>query len=156
MTEPAAGLDATDRTLEEVEARPWGEPPADASYLVARCHALRRLPLDELEIEDLRMLLGQSIGAPTLVPRALRVLSDDPLAEGDFYRGDLLAAVLRLDDSYWAAHLDQRAALAGIVDRVDLGDDHGTDDDLRQLVTSFLVDPDERGGSLADGSSEVR
>ncbi|MGI3784368.1 MAG: contact-dependent growth inhibition system immunity protein [Janthinobacterium lividum] len=76
----ATGPSATGRTLEEIEAQPWDDPPANASSLVARSYGLRRVPLVELGTEDLRILLGQSIGAPTLVPFALRMLADDPLS----------------------------------------------------------------------------
>lgn len=135
----ATGPRATGRTLEEIEAQPWGDPPTDASYLVARSYALRRVPLVELGTEDLRILLGQSIGAPTLVPIALRVLADDPLAEGDFYPGDLLAAVLRLDDAYWIAYPEQRNQLIAIARRVDPAAEDVTSTDLPGLVDAFLA-----------------
>ncbi|MFC7276617.1 contact-dependent growth inhibition system immunity protein [Paractinoplanes rhizophilus] len=39
----------------------------------------------------------------TLVPLALDQVEQDPLAEGDFYPGDLLDALIRrVPDSYWA------------------------------------------------------
>lgn len=57
-------------------------------------------------------MIGQRIGLPHLVPLALDVLEQDPLAEGDFYPGDLLRNVCRVPDSYWAEHPDQAARLA--------------------------------------------
>lgn len=146
----ATGPSATGRTLEEVEAQPWGDPPANASYLVARSYALRRVPLVELGTEDLRILLGQSVGAPTLVPLALRVLADDPLAEGDFYPGDLLAAVLRLDDAYWTAYPEQLKQLIGIARRIDPATADLTNTDLPQLVDALLAgraDQGDHGGT---------
>ena len=46
---------------------------------------------------------------------ALEALAKNPLAEGDFYPGDLLAQVRKVDQSYWDDHPDQAAALAGIL-----------------------------------------
>lgn len=44
-----------------------------------------------------RALLAQNEGVDDVLPRALALLRDEPLTEGDFHPGDLLIAVLRLD-----------------------------------------------------------
>lgn len=111
----------------------------DATFRVRRCHQLRKTPLAEFATEDLRIMIAQAIGATTLVPMALPTLTRDPLAEGDFYPGDLLAVVLRLDEGYWEAHPEQAAAAVEIAERVDVDDEDtlvGTD--LPQLISSFL------------------
>jgi predicted kinase len=92
------------RSLEDLENDAWGDPPADATRLVRIGHQLRRKPIRELSVEDLRLLIGQQIGLSFLVPVALDVLKSDPLAEGDMYEGDLLRALLRVDSSFWAQH----------------------------------------------------
>jgi hypothetical protein len=94
-------------TIEEREGKAWGEPPADASRLVRRCHELRTQPIAELSIEDLRLLIGQGIGLEWLVPVALDLLEDDPLAAGDLYEGDLITSVLGVPESYWAGATDE-------------------------------------------------
>jgi contact-dependent growth inhibition (CDI) system CdiI-like immunity protein len=99
-------------TIQQIEGSDWGDPPADGSTLVTRCTQLRRKPLAELTVEDLRIMLGQEIGVPILLPLAIEILTADPLAEGDFYPGDLLVAVLRLPDSAWSGRADQRERLA--------------------------------------------
>lgn len=91
-------------TLEELDGQRWGDPPADATYLISTVHRLRRKPIAELTVEDLRVLINQQVGLRWLVPRALEVLREDPLAGGDLYPGDLMAAVRRVDESFWAAH----------------------------------------------------
>jgi len=78
------------KSLQELEAQDWGDPAYD-SHLVTECHRLRRVPLRELTAENLRIMIGQQIGLPQLIPLALELLSGDPFAPGDFYRGDLLA-----------------------------------------------------------------
>lgn len=81
------------RTLEQLEGQVWPEPDF-GSPLVIRGHALRKPAIGTLSVEDLRLLLGQDIGTPYLLPRALRILEEAPLAEGDFFPGDLICAVM--------------------------------------------------------------
>ena len=104
-----------DPSLEEIDGRPWGDPPADATRLVAVVHRLRRVPIGRLDVEGLRLLIGQREGLPALVPLALERLEADPLAEGDYYPGDLLAAVLAVPSAYWQDHPEQRNRLSGVL-----------------------------------------
>ncbi|MET9482692.1 contact-dependent growth inhibition system immunity protein [Streptomyces sp. NPDC006638] len=92
------------RSLEELERDRWGEPPADASRLIATVHALRSRPVETLTVEDLRLLIGQDVGLPVLLPLAVEVLRENPLAEGDMYEGDLLSGVLTRSPAVWGAH----------------------------------------------------
>jgi CDI immunity proteins len=82
-----------DKTLDELEGEVWGEPEWH-SGLVIRCHQLRTKPVDEFSIGDLQIMIGQKIGLPHLMPRAIEALKRDPLAEGDYYPGDLLNSVI--------------------------------------------------------------
>jgi hypothetical protein len=71
--------------------------PTEDSYkssLVERCEALYTKPLGEFTPGDLRVMIGQEIALQYLVPLALDILTADPLVEGDYHPGDLLAAVL--------------------------------------------------------------
>jgi len=107
-----------DVSLEDIDGRAWGDPPADATRLVTEVHRLRRVPIGHLNVEDLRLLIGQHESLDVLVPLALEKLAADPLAEGDFYPGDLLAAVLTVPSTYWHAHPPERDRLAPVVDAV--------------------------------------
>jgi hypothetical protein len=95
--------------LDVLDPPRWEPPPPGATRLVRRCHELRSVPIQRLSVEDLRLLIGQAIALPVLVPFALKVLRSDPLVAGDFYAGDLLATVLRIDSRFWEEHreLDQ-------------------------------------------------
>jgi hypothetical protein len=86
-----------DETLDELEGVRWGEPTFE-SHLVRTCHHLRTKPIDHFTVEDLRIMISQQIGLPHLMPRAVGVVEREPLAEGDFYPGDLLAAVIGAAD----------------------------------------------------------
>jgi hypothetical protein len=101
-------------SLQELENDDWGEPTF-GSYLVTTVHRLRRKPLKDLTVEDLRLLIGQGIGLRFLVPLAVEQLELDPLVAGDFYPGDLLAAVLRVGDAYWMRHPDIASRLCGAI-----------------------------------------
>ena len=94
-----------DQSLEQLEAVAWDKPSFESS-LVLRCHDLRRKPLRDLAVDDLRLLIGQKIGLEFLVPLALEHLQQDPLVAGSLFRGDLLAAVLRIEEGFWNEHDD--------------------------------------------------
>ncbi|UWR13794.1 contact-dependent growth inhibition system immunity protein [Sulfitobacter sp. M368] len=81
-------------TLEQLESQVWPEPDFN-SRLVTTCHQLRKKRLGDFSVEDLRIMLGQSIGAKYLLPRAVEILRNNPFAEGDFFEGDLLVAIAR-------------------------------------------------------------
>ncbi|MEV4813279.1 contact-dependent growth inhibition system immunity protein [Micromonospora avicenniae] len=102
-------------TIEQLERDVWPSPGPDATFLVRRCIELRRKPITEFNVEDLRIMLGQGIGVPALLPRAVRVLLRDPLAEGDYFPGDLLSNVLRLPDSAWSSLGPERKQLAKVL-----------------------------------------
>ncbi|MFD7417457.1 contact-dependent growth inhibition system immunity protein [Kitasatospora purpeofusca] len=90
-----------DRSLEELEHDRWPAPSGDETRLVATVLALRRKPVGDLTVEDLRLLIGQGVGLVHLLPLAVDVLRGDPLAEGDMYEGDLLATVLSRGAEVW-------------------------------------------------------
>jgi hypothetical protein len=90
----------TTKTLETLEKDIWGEPEYE-SYLVTTCHRLRKKQLKDFDIEDLRIMIAQRVGLKFLVPLAIDRLKENILAEGDFYEGDLLKAVLTSDTNYW-------------------------------------------------------
>jgi hypothetical protein len=105
------------KSLQELEGEDWGEPTYD-SHLVKACHNLRRKPLIEFTVEDLRTMIGQSIGLIYLVPIALDRLETEPLAEGDFCPGDLLTAVLRVDEQFWVSNRDLLQRFGKIVQTI--------------------------------------
>lgn len=108
------------RSLEEIENDRWGDPPADATRLISAAYALRTRPVGALDAEGLRLLISQQIGQHTLIPLAIDQVERNPLAEGDFYPGDLLDALMRrVPESYWQAHEDQRARVRAVAEALD-------------------------------------
>ena len=104
-----------DQTLDELEEVEWGPPQYDTA-LVTNAHRLRRVPLKQFRIEDLRLMIGQKVGLEYLIPIALDHLEANPLAEGDCYPGDLLAAVARVPDGFWR---DRGALVPRVVSAID-------------------------------------
>ena len=86
-------------TLEQLESKVWPEPDFN-SRLVVTCHKLRKKRLEDFNVEDLRIMLGQSIGAKYLLPKAIEILRKKPFAEGDFFEGDLLVAIARHPENF--------------------------------------------------------
>ncbi|WP_431953664.1 contact-dependent growth inhibition system immunity protein [Actinacidiphila sp. bgisy167] len=122
-----------DRSLEELERDCWPTPSADDTRLVTTAHALRRRPIGELTVEDMRLLIGQDIGLPYLLPLAVEVLRENPMAEGHMYEDDLLSAVLTRDPSLWAEFPELGRQLRGLVSKLT-----GLPTDVRQKVERFL------------------
>jgi CDI immunity proteins len=131
-------------TLDDLEGVVWGEPTFP-SGLVTRCHELRRKPVSEFTLADIRLLIGQSISLPILMPRALAALGADPLVEAFYYPGDLLSAVVRADRAFWQQHpelltgahsIAERAAIALCSGTIDL--DPATRSALLVEVEGFL------------------
>lgn len=92
-----------EKSLESLDNCTWKSDPEETSYLVRTCQALRKKRLSEFEVEDLRVMIGQGIGLKYLIPMAIEVLSENILAEGHHYEGDLLMMVLKSDPAYWKA-----------------------------------------------------
>jgi hypothetical protein len=127
------------QSLEQLEDGPWPQPSFD-SYLTGEIQRLRSVPIRQLRVEDLRLLIGQSLGLRFLVPLALEHLVAHPLAAGDFYPGDLLKNVTGVDESFWDDHPELRRQLVGVLEgalpRIDKA---RTSDELRAELTLGLT-----------------
>jgi hypothetical protein len=90
------------KTLESLEKKVWPALPADEQdWLIITCNKLRKKPLKEFLIEDLRTMIEQDIGLKYLIPIAIEELESNILVEGDCYPGDLLRCILTGDEKYW-------------------------------------------------------
>jgi hypothetical protein len=129
-----------DKTLEELDGRNWGEPEFNSSVVV-NCHRLRRVPLRDFTVEDLRLMIGQEIGLEYLIPLALEHLARNPFAEGEFYPGDLLKSVLGVRREFWIQHPDLRQEMDSIVENAasNFGkiEDDGIAESIRNVLNSF-------------------
>jgi hypothetical protein len=76
----------------------------------------RAAPLTGLTAEDLRQRIERQHSLRRLVPIAIDILEQNPLAEGAYYPGDLLYAVLRVDVAYWRGNREQWERMDEIVE----------------------------------------
>lgn len=105
-------------TLEALEKDRWDEPDFK-SHLVTECHRLRKVPIGEFSTENLRIMIGQGFGLPFLVPIALERLAANPFLSGDFYPGDLLLSVVKVDSKFWQDNPRLMAELQDVMGQVD-------------------------------------
>jgi len=130
--------DESKRTLDAVDPPAWGPARPDATFLIKRCHELRTKPLIDFTVEDLRIMIGQQVALNHLVPLALDRLRWGPPVEGNYYPGDLLASVLRVDAAFWERSPDltveMRKLAEGVRERM------GLDRELRELIKTFIQD----------------
>ena len=74
----------------------------DSTRLVLKITSLRKKPIADFSIEDMRICINQNESLVYLIPLAINQLTKDILAEGDFYEGDLLMAVIKSEKAFWA------------------------------------------------------
>ncbi|MBN0045313.1 hypothetical protein JS756_14580 [Streptomyces actuosus] len=108
-----------EKSIEELEGDRWPAPARDSTTLVRGIHELRRRPIKDLAVEDLRRLIGQGVGLRWLLPVALDYLRETAPEESvtGWYDDDLLSAVLTRKGPTWrsepalARHLDETVRL---------------------------------------------
>ena len=88
------------KSLQQIENQDWTYPD-DKSHLANECKRLWKVPLCELNTENLRLLIGQKVSLKYLVPLVLDILEKDPIAEGNLFKGDLLNSVINLPEDFW-------------------------------------------------------
>jgi hypothetical protein len=148
-TERQIPADKSKVTLDTVDPPAWGPAPPGATSLIKRCHELRTKPLVDFTVEDLRLMIGQQVGLTRLVGLAHRRLRADPLVQGDYYPGDLLASVLGVDAAFWEPRLDPEVSARQLAES--LRDRSDLEPGLRKLIETFIRDHPARS---ADGFSD--
>ena len=125
-----------DNTLEQLENDVWPDP-GETTGLIKKIHALRKKPLKDYSIEDLRVFIGQNCSLYYLIPLAIEKLRVNILIEGDFFPGDLLKSVLDSDKSYWVQHSDNWKAVIDLFEANKYLLD--SDNAFRQITKSYMA-----------------
>jgi hypothetical protein len=141
-TERQIPADKSKVTLDTVDPPAWGPAPPGATSLIKRCHELRTKPLVDFTVEDLRLMIGQQVGLTRLVGLAHRRLRADPLVQGDYYPGDLLASVLGVDGAFWERSPDLDVEVGKLAK--DLRGRTELEPGLRELIDTFIRDHSAR------------
>lgn len=74
------------KSLQDLDERDLGDGTYFPSHVVLTCHALRRKPLCEFNIEDLRLMIAQRQSLEYLIPLAIERLEQKPLVAGTSIR----------------------------------------------------------------------
>ena len=91
------------KSLEQLEGDIW--PPCEFdSPVILESHKARKIPVQELSLEQLRLLVSQHLSLHILVPLAQDILWQNPMVQAKHYNGDLLCAVASLPDPFWEKH----------------------------------------------------
>ena len=88
-------------SIENLERNNWGEVPLDESSIIQRLYRLRKVPLADFSTDDIRFMIIQETGLPFLLTLAIELLRNNLYAEGNYYEGDVLAAILKIKPVNW-------------------------------------------------------
>ena len=94
---------------------PLTKDATDSSALAASCLGLYEKPLKDFTVENLPVMIGQSIGLEFLIPLAVELLRENPFIKGDYYPGDLLSATMQVEPGFWQTHRDLYWSVSEIV-----------------------------------------
>lgn len=97
------------KSISELEGWKWrGEIPMEETHsnLEYRFYKLHDIPLSDLDLSDIRFLIGQNSGLEYIVPFAISKLKENIFIEAEYYPGDLLCSLLLINDdpNYWSIH----------------------------------------------------
>jgi hypothetical protein len=104
------------KSLFNLKMIPIPHPDDNPTPLVKEIHELINLPLSKYSIENLRLMIGQEVGLPYLIPLAIERLSDDLFAEGDMYEGDLLSNVVNISLCFWEQNPELKAQVNHLIE----------------------------------------
>lgn len=107
------------KSISELEGWKWkGVIPNRETHSGVECrfYELHSKPISELDIYDIRFLIGQNSGLEYLVPYALNKLKEDIFLEVEYYPGDLLCSLLQINNepNYWVTHHETKQALINL------------------------------------------
>ena len=105
------------KSIEQLENDVWKKSIEFPSGLIINCHNYRKIPINELTIEQLRLLISQKIGLNYIIEFGINELGKNILAEGDFYEGDLLMAISSLPNVFWNENKTEFLRFKNIVER---------------------------------------
>lgn len=131
------------KTISQLLHHEWvgPTPTHDDSFIQQNLYRLYHTIVADLDIEDVRFLINQEILLDDMMPIALGYLRMNILAEGDFYEGDLLNAVLSVSNIFWENHLELKMSLKTLLTRISALLNHLTfQEKLLEIPKTFLFD----------------
>ncbi len=121
------------KSIEELSGYYWFAPDFH-SNVVLKSHALRRKPLAELSLEDIRMGVMQQVGVSYLVPVALEAVEKDPFVESLNFEAEIALTLLNIPFEYWQAHPELRTRMQRVYERIEETKDTQDDYWLKHIL----------------------
>jgi hypothetical protein len=88
-----------EKSIDELEG--YAPSSSVSTKVVEDVLVARKIPVAQLMPAQMRLLISQRQGTKYLVPFVVELLEKEPWIEADYYPGDLLALVARLDPGFW-------------------------------------------------------
>ena len=105
------------KSIKQLEKDYSTDPSEFPTGLVENCYKYRKIPIEDLNIEQLRLLISQNIGIEYIIGIVLKTLERNVIAEGDLYEGDLLNAVSKIPSEFWNENKTEFGIFKSIVER---------------------------------------
>lgn len=107
----------------------------DQEYpLPAWYREVRHRPLSDLGIEDIGKACRQNVHVDYVVPLAINVLNDNPIA-GEMYDGELLVALADIPSQFWIDRMEMSRKVRVIIERAK----PELDDDIRKEIERLTL-----------------
>lgn len=131
------------QTLSDMLHKEWrDEIPYDDSSVVQHMYYLFHTPSRRWTVEDYRYLVGQKTGLDIILPKVFEILQFDIKADGGFFEGDLLDAVLGISPDFWKEHQELYDTACRLI-RNNMETlsktEYSTDKELLENATAFLA-----------------
>ena len=105
------------KSIKQLEKDYSTDPSEFPTGLVENCYKYRKIPIEDLNIEQLRLLISQNIGIEYIIGIVLKTLERNVIAEGNLYEGDLLNAVSKIPSEFWNKNKTEFGIFKSIVER---------------------------------------
>ena len=131
------------QTLSDLLQEEWrDEIPYDDSSVVQHMYYLFHTPARRWTVEDYRYLVEQETALDIILPKVFEILQFDIKADGGFYEGDLLNAVLQINADFWEQHKDLYNTACMLI-KNNMGTlsktEYSTDKKILEDATAFLA-----------------
>lgn len=108
-----------DKSISDLEGWKWrNEIPTRQTHSGIECryYELHNKPISQLDLADVRFLIGQNSALEYLVPIAINALKQEIFLETEYYEGDLLCALMLINDepNYWITHSKEKQELIAL------------------------------------------
>ena len=108
-----------DKSISELEGWKWDSskfPNDSTSGIENRFFKLHDIPLNKLEIDDIRFLINQNSALTFILPIAILSLEKNFFVETEYYEGDLINSILNINlDGFWNQNLELKNKIISLI-----------------------------------------